>query len=160
MIWIVETITQKFDNLRTLMKGSSSILIEDGKVNTKALKKAKLEMEQLRTLLRMQGIFSLRQVEHAVLETSGMVSVMEKAREEPVSKGDVLEDYEKNVPTYLVVEEKDINDRNLKLMGKSKEWLLDELQKLNYHLEDIYFAEWSKTDGFFIQSYQETSKEK
>jgi uncharacterized membrane protein YcaP (DUF421 family) len=158
-IWIVETCAQRFDKFRTIIKGPNSILVQNGKVNVKALEKSKLEMGQLRTLLREQGVFSVKDVKHAVLETSGMLSVMTYASKEPVTKEDILEDYPENDPTYLLVEEKDINYRNLKHIGKTKVWLLKELEKEGHKLENLYFAEWNKLNGFYFQTYDEKESE-
>ncbi|WP_153463687.1 DUF421 domain-containing protein [Sediminibacillus terrae] len=154
LIWGVEKITQKFETLRTIMKGKNVVLIEDGKVNVKTIKENKLEIEEIRTLLRMKGIFSINQVQFAILETSGMISVIEQAKNEPVTKKELLEDYTENAPSYLLIEEKEIKEDNLKKMGKEKDWILSELKKKGYQLNDIYFAEWNKKEGLFIQVYQ------
>lgn len=158
-IWIVETCAQRFDKFRTIIKGPNSILVQNGKVNVKALEKSKLEMGQLRTLLREQGVFSVKDVKHAVLETSGMLSVMRYAGKEPVIKEDILVNYPDNEPTYLLVEERDINYRNLKHIGKTKDWLLKELEKEGHKLENLYFAEWNKLNGFYFQTYDEKESE-
>ncbi|WP_371068931.1 DUF421 domain-containing protein [Sediminibacillus sp. JSM 1682029] len=154
LIWGVEKITQKFETLRTIMKGKNVVLIEDGKVNVKTIKENKLEIEEIRTLLRMKGIFSINQVQFAILETSGMISVIEQAKNEPVTKKELLEDYTENAPSYLLIEEKEIKEDNLKKMGKEKDWILSEIKKKGYQLNDIYFAEWNKKEGLFIQVYQ------
>lgn len=59
LIWAIETLLVKYDKLRPIVKGRAITLIKDGKLNIKNVEKAKLETEQLRTLLRMQGIFPL-----------------------------------------------------------------------------------------------------
>ncbi|MFZ4450875.1 DUF421 domain-containing protein [Salibacterium aidingense] len=153
MVWTIETLTQRYDKFRNLIKGTNNVLVEDGKVNYKALRKNKLEIEQLRTLLRMQSIFSLKDVEYAVLETSGTVSVLEKAEGEPLSKADYLEDIDRNVPSFLLVENGEIHQKTLKRTPKDEEWLLKELSQKGVELKDIYFAEWDAKSGLFIQTY-------
>ncbi|QTN00897.1 DUF421 domain-containing protein [Sediminibacillus dalangtanensis] len=155
IVYLIESSTQKFDNWRNVIKGKPTILIEKGKINIKQLKKAKLEIEQLRTLLRMEGIFSLKEVAYAVLENSGTVSVLQKAGEKPLAKQDYLQDFQKSDITFLLVEEGDINDSTLNDIGKSEEWLRQQLRKEGYELEQVYYGEWSRTDGFVIQSYDE-----
>lgn len=155
LIWLIETLIVKYDKLRPIIKGHAITLIEDGKLNIKNVEKSKLETEQIRTLLRMQGIFSIEQVQHATLETSGLVSVIKKAKYDTVSKADLLDNYEENYPTYLLIEEGDISETDLNACGLSKEWLLQQIDEMDIRLENIYFAEWSRTDGFHIQTYDE-----
>ncbi|MFC3041576.1 DUF421 domain-containing protein [Virgibacillus xinjiangensis] len=151
LIYIIETTTQKFDNWRHLIKGSPTLIIENGKINMKAMKKHKLETEQVRELLRMQGIFSIGQVNYAILENSGQLTVLERAGEEPVSRQEFKEEFPENSLTYLLVEEGDINNPALKQAGKDRNWLLNELKKRNYPLSDIQFAEWNPNQGFYVQ---------
>ncbi|WP_079476290.1 DUF421 domain-containing protein [Marinococcus halophilus] len=157
LIYILETLAQKYDAFRWFIKGGNAVLVQDGKVHYKNLKKNKLELEQLRTLLRMQGIFSLREVEYAVLETSGTVSVLEKAEEEPLSKGDYFERVSRNEPTFLIVENGAIHQSNLTASGLEPTRLNEELQRWGHQLNDLYLVEWSNKDGFFIQTKQEAS---
>ena len=79
LIYCIEKLTVKFEWFRKLLKGECSHLIIKGKVDLKALDKNKIEMEQLRILLRNQGYFSVAEVEHATLETNGALSVLPKA---------------------------------------------------------------------------------
>ena len=105
LIWAIETLLVKYDKLRPIVKGRAITLIKDGKLNIKNVEKAKLETEQLRTLLRMQGIFSIEQVQHAILETSGLVSVIKKARYDQADKDELLDDFEQNHQNYVFIEE-------------------------------------------------------
>nr|WP_234396866.1 YetF domain-containing protein [Bacillus massiliglaciei] len=61
MIWFIEIVVQKSDFLRTALKGRPSILINNGELDIKSLKKNHLEMEQLVTMLRLNGIFSIKE---------------------------------------------------------------------------------------------------
>jgi uncharacterized membrane protein YcaP (DUF421 family) len=151
MIWGVETLAQRSDKFRTLIKGGKHVLIKEGVVNPKNLRRNKLEVEQLRTLLRMQGVFSIREVKYAILETSGMLSVLEKGGEAPLTKRDYFDEFEENVPTYLLIEDGSIHEKELKALGRDKDWLKTALQKEGCRLKDIYIGEWSEKDGFFIQ---------
>ena len=153
LIWAIETLLVKYDKLRPIVKGRAITLIKDGKLNIKNVEKAKLEKEQLRTLLRMQGIFSIEQVQHAILETSGLVSVIKKARYDQADKDELLDDFEQNHPSYLFIEEGDISKRDLEAAGKTKDWLLEQLRDQNIEVKDIYFAEWHPNNGFNIQTY-------
>lgn len=138
LIFLFDFAVQKNDSLRKFLKGEPSILVEHGQVLPKEFEKNKLEMEQFRTLLREQGIFSLREVRFAQLEPSGKLSVLRN-------------DVKVTEPTSLVVNEGEIIEDELNQKGKSEEWLIDHLQDNGYtKMEDIYCAEWSEETGLYV----------
>lgn len=152
-IFTVEKSAQKFANWRNIIKGKPSVVIEKGKINIKEMKRNMLEAEQVRTLLRMQGIFSISEVEYAVLENSGTLSVLPKTGEQPVEKQDFLRDYKESGLSYLLIEKGRINESTLNDIGKDKQWLIRKMQEQGYSVNQIYYAEWSKQDGFLLQTY-------
>lgn len=152
LIFTVEKVTQKSDRLRHTLKGTPSLIIENGQVNIKTLKKNKLEIEELRELLRLNGIFSIREVSYAILENNGELSVSKKAEEEPVTRKEIQNHFPENKPSYLLIEEGVIDSKALKQANQSEEWVKRQLQKLNYPLEDIQFAEWDQSSGFYVQT--------
>ncbi|KAB7709005.1 DUF421 domain-containing protein [Bacillus aerolatus] len=156
LIYLIEVLVMKSDRFRKLLKGESSDLIIKGKVDIRALKKNHIEMEQLRILMRNQGYFSLTEIEHATLETSGTLSVLPKAKEMAVKPGMLNITPEENAPTYLLVDEGEVEEKELKKAGKSKEWLLSELKKEGVDdIADIFYGEWSEKIGFYLIPYEE-----
>lgn len=152
LIYSIEKIVQKFDKTRSAVKGEPTVIIHDGELDIKALKKNKLESEQLRTMLRQQGIFSINEVKYGILEPSGQLSVLEHERSAPVT-AEMLSIQPKEVAlSYLVIDEGKIVGTTLEKIGKSETWLMSELAKLGYtEISKIYYAEWSKNDGFTIR---------
>lgn len=156
LIYFIEKMAVKSEWFRKVLKGESSDLISKGKINIKEMKKNKMEMEQLRILLRSQGYFSLSEVEHAKLETSGALSVLPKAKEEAVTPGMLNIHPPENEPTYLFVDEGVIEEKELKKAGKNKEWLLLELQKEGIeNTATIFYGEWAERKGFYLIRYEE-----
>ncbi|PLT35817.1 DUF421 domain-containing protein [Bacillus sp. V5-8f] len=78
-MWVSLSILLKFlsRSLKKPLKGEPSELIVDGRLNHKELEKNHIEVEQLRAMLREKGIFSLKDVHYALLETSGSISVID-----------------------------------------------------------------------------------
>ncbi|WP_409300919.1 DUF421 domain-containing protein [Peribacillus sp. SCS-155] len=144
IIYGVEKLTQKLDFLRAPLKGRSQPLIMKGKVSIRELESANLELEELRGMLRLKGIFSLKEVNYAFLETNGELSVLTYP-DQPATEE----------PSILVVNEGNIHENNLQFLGKGKEWLLEGLKKEGHtNVEEIYYAEWSKPEGFYIKKYE------
>ncbi|RDW15072.1 DUF421 domain-containing protein [Oceanobacillus chungangensis] len=152
LIFIIEMIVRKIEKMRPVLKGEPSIIVSDGELDIKKLKKNKLESEQLRTMLRQQGIFSLKEVKYAVLEPSGQLSVMKNELSSPVTAEMLSIKPEETSLSYLLVDEGRIEDKTLEYIGKDEEWLRAQLYEKGYKdLSKIYYAEWSKTHGFVVR---------
>lgn len=154
LIYMIEKVTVKSEWFRKLLKGECTDIISNGKVNVKALEKNKMEMEQLRILLRNQGYFSVTEIEHATLETNGTLSILPKVKGAAVTVNMLDLNPPENEPTYLFVDEGEIKEKEVKKAGKTKEWLLAQLNKQG--IEDpsvIYYGEWSETRGFYFIYY-------
>ncbi|MFP3339337.1 DUF421 domain-containing protein, partial [Micrococcus sp. SIMBA_131] len=78
LMYVVEWIAPKFRGAREILEGNPSIVINHGKINRQQLKKSKLDINQLKNLLRQKDVFSFREVEFAILETNGSISVLKK----------------------------------------------------------------------------------
>jgi uncharacterized membrane protein YcaP (DUF421 family) len=83
LIFVVEKTTQKSDNLRPILKGQAEPLVKNGEIQIENLNNAELEMEQLKSLLRLKGVFSMNDVKDVILETSGNISVLLKPQAQP-----------------------------------------------------------------------------
>lgn len=156
MLYIIEKLSKRYDKIRILLKGETSVLIRNGEFNVKELEANHLEMEQLRTMLRQQGVFSLREVCDLYLEPGGSVSLKKYAKFDNVTPEMLELEPEDDSLNFLFVDEGEINENILEYAGKSKAWLNDELQNAGYaNIQDILYAEWSETEGFFVKAYKE-----
>lgn len=156
LLFVIEKISRNSDKIRILLKGDSSILIHNGKFNLEELKRNHLEMEQLRTMLRQQGVFSLREVKDLYLEPSGAVSLRKFPK-----YGEVTPEMLNLVPkeadlNFMFIDEGQVNEITLNYCGKSLDWLYEELGKKGYtKIKDILYAEWAEDEGFYIRTYRE-----
>ncbi|SHN26566.1 DUF421 domain-containing protein [Gracilibacillus kekensis] len=156
LIFILELLVRNFEWLRPIVKGSPSVIINEGVLNIKSLKKNKLESEQLRSMLRLQGIFSIKEVKYAILEPSGDLSVMEYERERPITADMLNMEPKETTLSHLVVDEGEIQYNVLSEINKSEEWLIDVLEEHGHKtIKDIYYAEWSESDGLIVNNYSE-----
>ncbi|MCD2138082.1 DUF421 domain-containing protein [Salinicoccus halitifaciens] len=153
LIYVIERYAMKNERFRRLTKGSSQLLINDGKIDTKVLNRNNMDVDEVRELLRMNGVFSLREVKHAIMETSGMLSVIKRAEEEPPSRGQVLEDYKENEMSYLFIDGGEVEHRSLQAAGFDEDWLKNTIrEETGKDVKDIFLAEWNENEGFFIQA--------
>ncbi|MBS4178976.1 DUF421 domain-containing protein [Lederbergia citrea] len=156
LIYIVEVLVGKNDTIRTILKGKPSVIIKNGVLDLKAMSKNHLEMEQLRTMLRQEGVFSLREVRDLYLEPSGNISIKKFSSGEPPTANMLGLDVKDEGPSVLLIDEGKIKKENLSFAGKTTDWLQNELGKIGHpRLSEIFFAEWSENDGFYIKTYEE-----
>ncbi|WP_033541147.1 DUF421 domain-containing protein [Planococcus sp. CAU13] len=154
LLFIIEKLTKRYDKIRIFLKGEPSILIRDGEFNIKALEANHLEMEQLRSMMRQEGVFSLQEVRDLYLEPGGTISLKKYAKSGSVTPSMLNLEPEDEPLNFLFVDEGQINEEILRYTGKSKAWLYEELQKEGYsNVERVLYAEWSEPKGFFIKPY-------
>jgi uncharacterized membrane protein YcaP (DUF421 family) len=145
LIYIIEVLVQKIDQIKPIIKGEPSIIIKDGDLDLKVLNQNHLETEQLRTMLRQQGVFSLKEVKHAILETSGQLSIMKNTDIDPENAG----------LSYMLIDEGQIKKKALKEINKDEAWLMQQLNKEGFDsIPDIFYAEYSREHGFLIKKYE------
>jgi len=153
LIFIIDVITLKINRTRAIFESNPSIVINNGIIDRAVMKKNKLDMNRLQSMLREKDIFSLREVEYAIIEPNGQVSVIQKPIYDSVNKGDLnLSIQSISLPVTLISDGVLIK-QNFTLIDKEPEWLENELEKRNISsIRDIMIAEWRQGDGLFIQT--------
>lgn len=153
LILIVEWITQKFPGSRKLLEGEPSIIISDGRLNRKQMKKNKIDINQLQALLRKENVFSVREVAHALLETDGTMSVVRKPEYETPTLSDMKLPQKPISLPVTFIRDGEVDWENLKKAGFNEEWLL---KKLDTHriknYKDVFYFEWRKEEGEFLET--------
>ncbi|WP_040952457.1 DUF421 domain-containing protein [Gorillibacterium massiliense] len=151
LTYLFEWMTERGKKIQAVLDGKPSILIREGKIDRSEMKRNKLDFEQLRLLLRMQNVFSLREVHYALYETSGVLTVMKKTAYETVKNETLqLSPKEKSLP-FLILEDGSIQHDALQQTGKTEEWLIKELRNQGFpDYRKVLYAEWTPEDGLFV----------
>ena len=126
---LISVLNMKSIRARKILCGKPRILIYRGKIDEKALIKEKFTINELEERLRGKDVMNLADVEYAILETSGEISVIQK----PNKRNAIPEDFNiepeyEGIPYDLVIDGQ-VMHQNLKLLGKDIEWLKKELKK-------------------------------
>ncbi len=128
-------LTMKNENIRTLVDGKPSVIVKDGKIDFTAMRKIRYSLDDLTSQLREKGIKSLEEVDYAVLENSGTLSVFQNTKDYPLPLIlDGVIDYE-----------------TLKEIKKDKKWIDRMLIKENLKLEDVFYAFYRINKMFIIK---------
>ena len=83
---ITEYLETKFDVLETISTGKAKIVIENGKLDTKMLRKLRMSVDRLETRLRQSGITSIEDIKYATIEVSGQIGYELKEDKKPITK--------------------------------------------------------------------------
>lgn len=138
--------------VRKIICGGPSILIENGRINEMELIRLRYNLNDLLEQLRLKNIPNIADVEYAILETSGKLSVIPKSQKRPVIPADlkITTDYE-GIPVLLIVDG-ELQRKNMKKFNLTENWLLTELEKDNLHSwSEVFLASLDSSGNIFLQ---------
>ena len=148
---IISILNLKSIKAREIICGKPRILIYRGKIDEKALRKERFTINELQERLRGNNIVNISDVEYAILETSGQVTVIQK----PEKRNTIPEDFniypEYEGITYDLVVDGKIMQKNLDTLGKDYQWLEKELSKMNIKPEEALIATLDGKGKIFCQ---------
>lgn len=134
-------ITNKFPKLRKYVNGSPTILMNDGKIYRKNMKKAKLDLSEFLTMCREQGYFDLNDIQTAIFEYNGKLTILPNSANRPVTPADMkLQPEPDHINTEIIMDGR-IMGENLKRMGLDLKWLEKQIKAQGYHdVKEIFLG--------------------
>ena len=132
--------TMKSMKMRRFFMGVPTILIQDGKLIKKNLKKVKFDLNDLLEECRSNNYFDISQIKYAIMEANGKLSILPKDENRNVTLKDMQLKPEKEGLCANVIIDGNIMYNNLKVVHKTKEWLLKELKVKGKNLDDVLLA--------------------
>ena len=124
--------------IRDLLDGKPSVVINEGKINPKEMKKIRYNTDDLLSQLRNDGIKTIEEVDYAVLETNGKLSIFKTGESDD------------KYPLAVILDgviDKDV----LKEINKSEGWLMNELNRQNIDLNNIFYCFYQKNNLYIIE---------
>jgi uncharacterized membrane protein YcaP (DUF421 family) len=155
MLFVVEILSQKFLSFRGVVEGKPSALIKNGIVDREALRKNRMNINQLQSLLRQSETFSMREVAFCYLEANGSISILKKSKYQKTTQEDFnMPSKVVSVPVTLIRDGEVLWDEIFDL-GFDESWLKSQLitQQITDY-KDVFIAEWLQGDGLFVQSFK------
>ena len=135
---LMSWVTMKSKRLRSVISGEPVVIVSDGKVDQQKLFNLRFTTDDLMEAVRSQGIFDIEQVQFAVVETTGKVSVYPKFKNRPVTNEDMDIKNSSSDPPAVVVQDGVVMDSSLKRLGLGRQWLDKILSENSVDPTDIF----------------------
>ena len=149
--YIVSVVTGKSTKVRKIIIGRPLILFDKGKLYRKNFKKARLDLSDFLTHCRNQGYFDLSQIQTAIFEYNGSVSILPAEANRPLEPSDVnMQPVQQEILVNVILDG-NINGENLKYTGNNRTWLEKELHLQGYHsVKEIFLGAVNTTDNTLL----------
>lgn len=156
---LISIVNMKSMKIRGLICGKPSILIYRGRIDENVMRKERFTINELQERLRSSNINNIADVEYAILETNGQVSVIEKPNKRVATPEDfnIMPEYE-GMAYDLVIDGKVMNE-NLAKLGKNYSWLKDQARKFNMLPEEALIITINGKGEIFYQKKESNKKE-
>lgn len=157
---LISSINIKSRKMRELICGKPTILIYQGRIDEQKLKKERFTINELQEKLRSSNVMDFGDVEYAILETSGDITVIQKPNKRNLIPEDLglMPDYE-GISYNLVVDGKVISE-NLRMIDKDYEWLKKQVQKFNIKPEEALIVSINGRGNIFCQKKEQGIEKK
>lgn len=147
----------KFPAAARLVGGRPVMVIFDGKLDPKAMKKLRLSLEDLTGALRQQGIFDLTEVQVAIVETGGKISVYQKPEYRPATTADLHAVPPDNGIPFLIISDGKLSRRALSMCGLSDAWLRQTLHEAGCTVQQVFLLTADRRGTVCLMKKEETT---
>lgn len=148
---LISVVNLKSVKAREIISGKPRILIHRGRIDEKALKKERYTVSELQEKLRSKDVFSLLDVEYAILETNGDITVVQKPGKRNLTPIDLGIEPEYDGISYDLVIDGKVMQKNLDEIGKDIRWLDNKLEELGVDAKDVLIATIDGKDEIYCQ---------
>ncbi|MDZ5472843.1 DUF421 domain-containing protein [Bacillus sp. 31A1R] len=134
--------------IRRFVEAEPIVVVNKGKIMAKQMRKAKLTIEALLMDLRLNQVSDLTEIDYAILEPNGEISVIKKSKHDSLTPDDLnLDVTEKGYPSVLILQGA-INRSNLNKIGHNVKWLEEQISKHGYkNIKDIFLLTVDERSG-------------
>lgn len=155
---IISNVSLQSPKFRSLISGKPVIVIHDGKLDQKQLRKLRFSIDDLMESLRQQGVFNLQDVQYAIVETTGKVSVLQKFSAQTVTPEMLQLKGKEQSPPVVAVSDGQVIPAAIKPYGLNEEWILTALSKKKQKLSDVFLMTVDKEKNIYIIPKAESRK--
>ena len=152
-----DVLSLKSLKLRKILNSEPTILMQEGKILKENLRKVRINIDELLTHLRKNGVFYIEEVNTAILETDGTVSILKKAPKHFATRENInVAIPDRGIAQPFIIDGKVLSSR-LTVIGKNKEWVNDILHQIGSGpVKDVMLAQIDKKGNVYIDTEEAT----
>ncbi|SFL34064.1 Uncharacterized membrane protein YcaP, DUF421 family [Paenibacillus sp. 1_12] len=154
----LELITMKSVTLRGWFEGKGTVMIKEGKVMEDNLKKERYTAEELLEQLRKKSVFNPSEVQFAMLEASGELSVMLKKENQPLTAKHLGIQTAPEMESQAVIIDGNIMEEPLATAGLNPGWLRTELEKIGVTIDNVFLGTVDSYGALYVDLYDDMLK--
>ncbi|MBU8589651.1 DUF421 domain-containing protein [Priestia megaterium] len=156
IIFLATLVSLKNRNARALLNGEPTVVIQDGKILEENMEKLKFTMDSLNQALRKKDIFDIDEVEYALIEADGHLSVLKK----PPYRNSTKKDVGIKIPTASafpieLIMDGQIIDKNFTQNQLKKSWIFTELDHRGFALPDVSYCVKGTNGQLYFDLYKD-----
>ncbi len=157
--YLMEWITLKWRYAAKYIEGEPAVIIMNGKIMENVLRKMRFTVSDVMELLRNKDIFDLSQVDFAILESNGQLSVLRKPEYEPLTAKDMkISKKPSGISTELIYDGILIEE-NLRQLNKDTKWLMKQLKAQGIKdISEVFLATLNPAGSFYVDKYEDHIK--
>ena len=126
---IMSYLSTKSNIMKKILDSTPSIIIRKGQIDQREMLRMRMSMEELMGELRLKGISAVNEVDYAILEQNGQISVLTNDKNSPLQQKDMNIEGDGNGIEHMLIVDGHISDYEMKVTGKTKEWISSEMKK-------------------------------
>ena len=154
--YLMEIVTLKWRYVSKVLEGEPVIVIMNGKIMEKALKKAKYRVSDILELMRNQGVFDPNEVDFAIIESNGRLSILKKAEHLPLTPKDMNIPVKNSGISTELIYDGILIEENLRQLNKDKEWLMNELKEHGINnISEVFLVTLNPEGSIYIDKYDD-----
>lgn len=147
---ITSTLILKIPFIKKVLSSKPAVVIAHGIIDRKAMKKVRISIEELISQVRQNGIYDLEEVDYAILEENGKMSIVPKSRYRQPDRTDLNIPDDNSGIMHILISDGIINRHGLNILNKNSKWLDAQLQRLKLQAKDIFCMTCDDADQLYI----------
>lgn len=129
----------KFPKFKRLLSPKPAILIHNGKANRQEMQKVRISLDELLCELRQNNVSDIEQVQYAILESNGKISVITKAMHTPPDAQQLGLNLPENGILHIVFCDGVYSDHTLRSLGKDRKWALKQMKAQGFQPDQVFY---------------------
>lgn len=157
--YLMEYITMKWRYAAKYIEGEPTIVIMNGKIMEDAMRKMKFRVSDIMELLRNKDVFDLNEVDFAIIEPNGQLSVLKKPEYLPLTAKDMKINKKSSGISTELIYDGILIEENLQQLNKDKSWLLKQLRAQGIKdISEVFLATLNPAGSFYVDKYKDHIK--